>query len=206
MTIYFHTSPAWSFIPPGLPEHEAALVATRLEKDGRKPLKARESEQLRRRLTELAHYQAQVGAPDFAVLTSIAPTIRVLAFASVHLVDDENSLERIVEDARDERRSGRLLSDPEISSTRTKLGPGTRVLLRHKSATGGFLRRTPTMISVRWVLSYQEDARDRACLVTGIIPDEADADIAVPEIDRFVLDISDEPRGVGYEPRARSDE
>jgi hypothetical protein len=205
MTIYFRTSPAWTFMAPGSPEHEAALVASALEKDSPKPLKRRDSEQLRGRLTELARYQERVSAPDFAVLTSITPTIRVLASVSVHFVDDENSLERIVEDAWDERRVGRLLADPAISTTQTLLGVGTRIHLRHKPEAGGLFRRAPTMVSVRWVLPYQEGVRDRVCLVTGMIPDETDAEIAVPEIDRFALDISQRPHGSADESHARGD-
>ena len=193
MTVFFRPIEAWTFIVPGDPHSEGRTAAARAASRTDRSMKKNEREALEADFVRLARHQEQIAAPDFAVLTSMNQPARTVAWLAVHFVDDQEMVDRVLEDAWDEQRKGALIEDPFISTVRTPLGDATRVVLHHRPDSGRLFRRAPSMTSVRYVQPFEDDLRDRVLLVTASIPLDVDRDLGIEHIDRFVLNMSTTP-------------
>lgn len=188
-TLHFKPIDAWTFIEPGVPEEVGPAAAGRAARFAEQAVSQKDRDRLDREFSDLARYRDSFAAPDFAVLTTSRPDVRVIAHTSVHYFDGDGATRFMIDDAWDERRSGKLADDPDVSERSTELGSATRIVLRHPAERGGLFRKPSITTSVRWIQPFSDDLHDMTAILTAVILHESDVELALPHIDRLALQL-----------------
>lgn len=188
-TLHFRPIDAWTFIEPGLPEEVGPAAAARAVLFAEQAVSRKDRDRLDDEFSDLARYRDSFAAPDFAVLTTSRPDVRVIAHTSVHYFDGDGATQFMIDDAWDDHRSGRLADDPDVTETNTQLGTATRIVLRHLAEPGRLFRRPSIKTSVRWIQPFSDDLHDMTAILTSVILHESDVELALPHVDRLALQL-----------------
>lgn len=186
-TLHFKPIDAWTFIEPGAPGEVGPAAAARAVHIAEQAVSQKDRDRLEGEFIDLARYRDSFAAPDFAVLTTSRPDVRVIAHTSVHYFDGDGATRFMIDDAWDDRRSGRLADDPDVTERNTELGTATRIVLRHLAERVGIFRKPSIRTSVRWIQPFSDDLHDMTAILTSVILHESDVELALPHVDRLAL-------------------